>query len=88
MKNEATLQGYLYKKLPQYIRELTEKNGNPEEYESLLSIHSRELCYGNEDISMAYDMGIPRHTLYRFGYTDEEIDDYMDEMYSNVTYPK
>lgn len=84
---QGTLQEYLLKRLPEYVRQLCEENGEPEEYESSLSMHERELSYGDEEIALAYYMNIPRKTLYRFGYTDDEIDEVM-EIFDNVSYPK
>jgi hypothetical protein len=84
---KGTLQDYLLKRLPEYVRELCIKNEAPESYETSLSMHIRDLIYGDEDIILAYYMNIPRQTLYRFGYTNEDIDEKMDEVFSDAVYP-
>jgi hypothetical protein len=87
MGNIGELNRYLSKRLPEFIKKLVEENEEPEDYDHVLSMFERELCYGNIEIELAFEMGVPRHTLYRFGYTDEDIDEGM-EHFINVTYPK
>lgn len=83
-----TLQAYLLERLPDYVRKLCIDNGEPESYESSLSMHIREVVYGDEDIVLAYYMDIPRSVLHRFGYTDDDIDEKMEEVFTYTEYPR
>jgi len=88
----ACIEKYLQDRLDDHVEDWADEMGiDPEDREEEIESHKKLMEMGiwrnGEIIDTAYYMKIPKKALYRFGYTNKEINRIFSEIFAEDEYP-